>query len=257
MDLDLKGKNVLVTGAGQGLGLAIADAFACEGANVAYHYLTSSAGAEAASSAAADAHGINTLAVKADISDEEQVRAISEEIHEALGPIDVLVNNAAFTGHMAPFVDTTLNEWRRQLDVTLIGLFLVTRQFVPDMIAAGSGAIITIAGEAGRAGEPQAAVASATRSGAIGFTRSLAKEVARHKVRANSVTVGLIDTPATRRDVIEKVSPETLTRITKNYPLRRLGEVVDVPPVILMLASSATSWVTGQTYAVNGGYVMP
>src|SRR4029078_8909095 len=90
-------------------------------------------------------------------------------------------------------------------------------------------------------GGPQAAVASATRSGAIGFTRSLAKEVARHRVRANSVTVGLIDPPATRRDVIEKVSPETLTRITKNYPLRRLGEVVDVPPVILLLASSATS----------------
>ena len=257
MDLDLKGKNVLVTGSGQGLGLTIADAFAREGANVAYHYLTSAAGADAASSASADAYGVKTLAVKADISDEEQVKAMSEEIHDAIGPIDVLVNNAAFTGQMAPFIDTTPKQWRRQLDVTMIGLFLVTRQFVPDMIAAKSGAIINIAGEAGRAGEPQAAVASATRAGAIGFTRSLAKEVARHKIRANSVTVGLIDTPATRRDVIEKVSAETLTRITKNYPLRRLGEVADVPPVILILASSATSWVTGQTYAVNGGYVMP
>lgn len=256
MDLLLRGRNVLVTGAGQGVGRAIGDAFAGEGANVAYHYLNSGDGARQAAEEASASHNVKAIAVKGDISDHAAVSDIVGQVHDGLGTVDILVNNAAFTGKPGIFLDSDPDDWRPQFEVTLFGTFLLTQAFLPDLIASGTGSIVTLAGESGRVGESQAVITSATRAGALGFTRALAKEVARHKVRVNAVALGLTETPTTKRDVFDRVSPEILDRIRKAYPLRRFGQPADVTPLVLMLASPLTGWVTGQTYGINGGYFM-
>lgn len=256
MNLGLKDLTVLVTGAGQGLGKDLAMSFASEGARVAFHYLSSGDGAMEAAEAARREYGVEAVAFRADISRAECVDQLLASIHERLGKVAVVVNNAAYTGTPKNFIDTHPDEWQEQYDVTVKGMMLVTRAVLHDMIAEGQGSIVTMAGESGRVGESQAAVTSATRAAALGFTKALAKEVARYKIRANAVTLGLIDTPTTQRDVVDRVSPEILDRIKKAYPIRRFGTAGDVAPAVLLLASPLSAWTTGQTYAVNGGYTM-
>ena len=256
MELNFSGACVLVTGAGQGLGMALADAFADEGANVVYHYLTSAEPAQSAAAEAAKRHGTKCIAAGADITNTDQVAALIAKINDEIGPVNVLINNAAFTGLPTAFITETKHDWQRQLDVTLGGLFEVTQAVLPGMVEAGGGAIVTIAGESGRVGESLAAVTSATRAGALGFTKALAKEVARHNIRANAVTLGLIDTPTTRATVFDVLDEQVIDRIRRNYVLRRFGEAEDVTGVVMLLASERSGWVTGQTYPINGGYSM-
>ena len=255
MDLKLTGKNVLVTGAGKGLGAAIGLAFAAEGANVAFHYNSSAEGAEKAA-AEAQAMGVRAIAVGADLNSGSEVIAAVEAVKEQLGPIDVLVNNSAAT-QSKPFLETTEEDWAPQVAVTVTGTLRVTQAVAKQMVASGvRGAIVSLMGDSGRVGESRLLVTATTRSTTLGLTKSLAKELARHGIRANAVSIALVQTGSLAEHT-GNADDEKMKRILSAYPLRRLGTPDDVTPTILLLASDLSSWTTGQVLSVNGGYAMP
>lgn len=252
MDLGLKNRVVLVTGAGQGLGEAIGLGFADEGASVAFHYFSSSSHAEHGVRAAQE-RGVRAAAYQADVRDRGAVDAMIESIEHDLGPIDVVVSNAAFT-HREDFLESTPDDWQPQLDVTIKGMLNVAQAVVKRMIERKRGSFVVLTGDSGRVGESRMVVTGATRAAAIGFAKSFAKEFARFNIRANVVALGLIKTPSFARHIPN--DPEMLARVTKMYPLRRLGEMEDAVPTVLLLASDRASWITGQVVSVNGGYSM-
>ena len=260
----LRGRVVLVTGAGQGLGREIGMAFAREGAHVAFHYHSSRAGAEEAAAEAGKLTGA-ALAVQADIRKDDDVAAMVEAVEAQLGPIGVLVNNAAATG-AKPFLNTTSDDWTFQVDVTVTGTMRVTQAVAKRMVERKEGVIVSLMGDSGRVGESGLSVTATTRASTMALTKSLAKELARHGIRANCVSIGLVQTdrldehaglsgaaaPDEARMRIEK-----LEKIVRQYPLRRLGRPSDVAPLVLLLASPLSGWTTGQVISVNGGYAMP
>ena len=253
MDLQLRDKVVLVTGAGQGLGRAIGLAFGAEGAQVAFHYHASGAGA-AAAAIEAGGLGVKAMAVRADLRSDDDVTAAVERVERELGPIDVLVNNAAAT-QRKPFLESTPEDWTPQVDVTVTGTLRVTHAVARGMAERRRGSIVNLMGDSGRIGESGLLVTATTRASTVGLTKSLAKELARYGVRTNCVSLALVQT-----DNIEAhasgVEDERMKRILSQYPLRRLGRVEDVTPMVLLLASPLSSWTTGQVISVNGGYAM-
>ncbi len=245
---------MLVTGAGQGLGRAIGLAFAAEGANVGFHYNSSSAGAEAAADEAREL-GVNALALGADLTDAEAVPAAVDLFEADIGPIDILVNNAAAT-QSKPFLETTEEDWAPQIDVTVTGTIRLVHAVVAGMVERTSGTIISLMGDSGRVGESRLLVTATTRATTSALTKSLAKEFGRHGVRANAVSIALVQTDNLDAHTGE-ADDERMKKILAMYPLRRLGRPDDVTPMILLLASPLSSWTTGQTISVNGGYAMP
>jgi NAD(P)-dependent dehydrogenase (short-subunit alcohol dehydrogenase family) len=254
MDLQLDGTTVLVTGAGQGLGRFIGMAFAREGAQVAFHYRSSAAGARQAAAEAA-ALGGKAIAVGGDLRDSGAMEALVEETESALGPIGVLVNNAAATKPQK-FLDSTPADWDDQIGVTVTGTLLITHTVARRMRDSGGGAIVTLMGDSGRVGESGLLDTATARSSTVGLTRSLAKELARYNIRANAVSTALVRTDNFSQHTGD-ASDERMKKILSMYPLRRLGRPEDLVPMILLLASPLSSWTTGQVISVNGGYAMP
>jgi 3-oxoacyl-[acyl-carrier protein] reductase len=258
MDLGLTGKVVLVTGAGQGLGRAIGLAFAAERAHVAFHYHSSADGAEAAAKEARG-QGVKSLAVGADLRDDRAVAEAVERVERELGSIDVLVNNAAATQRKL-FLETTSADWAAQVDVTVTGTLRITHAVVAGMAKRGAGAIVNLMGDSGRVGEARLLVTATARAATVGLTRSLAKEFARSNVRANCVSIALVQTD--RFDAHaggapdQQTNDERMKKIVAQYPLGRVGRADDVTPMVLLLASPRAGWITGQVVSVNGGYAM-
>jgi 3-oxoacyl-[acyl-carrier protein] reductase len=253
VDLGLQGQVVLVTGAGQGLGKEIGLAFALEGAHVAFHYHSSALGAEEAAAEAGRLTGA-AMVVQADIRSDDDVAAMVETVEAQLGPIGVLVNNAAATG-AKPFLDTTPDDWAFQVDVTVTGTLRVTQAVARRMVERKAGAIVSLMGDSGRVGESGLSITATTRAGTMALTKSLAKELARHGIRANCVSIGLVQTD---RFEAHAGAPdeERMRKILAQYPLRRLGRPSDVSPLVLLMASPLSGWTTGQVVSVNGGYAM-
>jgi NAD(P)-dependent dehydrogenase (short-subunit alcohol dehydrogenase family) len=249
VNLGLADRVVLVTGAGQGLGRAIGLAFAAEGSRVAFHYNSTADGAE---EAAAEAGGV---AVQADLRDQAAVEAAVAAVEERLGPIDVLVNNAA-AARRERFLESSPADWEDQIAVTVTGTLRVTHAVAKRMAGRGGGSIVTLLGDSGRVGESGLLVTGTARSSAIGMTKSLARELARHGIRANAVSLGLVQTEHFD-DHVGGAEEERLRKVIAQYPLRRLGRPEDVTPMVLLLASPLSSWTTGQVVSVNGGYAMP
>jgi 3-oxoacyl-[acyl-carrier protein] reductase len=252
--MDLGGRVVLVTGAGQGLGREIGLAFAREGAHVAFHYHSSGSGAEEAAAEAGRLTG-KALAVQADIRQDDDVAAMVEAVESQLGPIGVLVNNAAATAG-GPFLDTTPEDWTFQVDVTVTGTLRVTQAVTRRMVDREDGVIVNLMGDSGRVGESGLSVTATTRASTMGLTKSLAKELARHGIRANCVSIGLVQTDRFDHHA-GAPDDERMKKILARYPLRRLGHPSDVTPLVLLLASPLSGWITGQVISVNGGYAMP
>ena len=255
MDLQLNDKTVLVTGAGQGLGRAIGMAFAREGARVAFHYNSSAEDAAKAAAEVSAGRGGQAIAVQADLRDDAAVEAAVTRAEDALGPIAILVNNAAATQRQR-FLDSAPADWQAQVDVTVTGMLRVTHAVARRMAERDGGSVVSLLGDSGRVGESGLLVTATARSSTVGLTKSLARELARHQIRANAVSIALVQT-----DSLDAHSGgtdgERMLRILAQYPLRRLGRPGDVVPMVLLLASPLSSWTTGQIISVNGGYAMP
>lgn len=254
MDLQLRDKTVLVTGAGQGLGREIGLAFAREGARVAFCYHTSADGAQKAAAEVTEGGGA-AIAVAVDLRADASVAAAVQQVETGLGPIGVLVNNAAATARQR-FLDSSPAGWQQQIDVTVTGTLRITHAVAARMAAHGGGAIVNLLGDSGRVGEAGLLVTATTRSSTLGLTKSLARELARHQIRANAVAIALVQTGSLAAHV-GGTDEERMKKVLAQYPLRRLGRPEDVTPMVLLLASPLSSWTTGQVISVNGGYAMP
>lgn len=254
MDLQLAGITVLVTGAGQGLGRAIGEAFAAEGAQVAFGYNTSAEGAEAAAEAVR-ATGVKAIAIAVDTRDDAAVARALDTVESELGPIGVLVNNAAVTSR-GRFLERSASDFAAEIEVTVTGTLRISHAVAQRMAEHGGGSIVSLMGDSGRVGESGLTVTATARSSTLGLTKSLAKELARHGIRANAVSIGLVQTDRFSAHA-GGTDEERLKKITALYPLRRLGRPEDVTPTILLLASPCSAWTTGQVVSVNGGFAMP
>jgi 3-oxoacyl-[acyl-carrier protein] reductase len=252
---DLAGRICFVTGAGQGVGRQVALHLARNNAGgvVINDFFTDRAAAVAAE---VEEAGAKAIAVQADVSNLADVQRAVDEASAAFGRIDVLVNNA---GNMGPdasavsgreFWETDPDEWNAWIGVNLNGVLNCSRAVLPGMVERNGGRLITVISDAGRVGEPRAAVYSAAKAGAAGFTRSIAKEAGKYGITANCVAIGATRTPA----LVAQASEERLATIARAYPMRRIGEPDDPANMIVFLSSDAASFVTGQTIPVNGGY---
>ncbi|CAN5400415.1 SDR family NAD(P)-dependent oxidoreductase [Microbacterium sp.] len=254
----LDGAFALVTGAGRGIGREIALSLARHGARAV---AVNDYFADRAESVADEVRGfgIDAVALVGDVSDHGTALRLVDTAANAFGAVDILVNNAGNAGPLngigdrAPFWETGPDEWGPWLDTNLYGVLNCTRAVLPSMVESGSGRVVSVISDAGRVGEPDLAVYAAAKAGVAGFTRSIAKAVGRYGVTANCVACGYIDTPATS---MLAQNPELLTRALRPYQIRRPGRPKDVAAAVTFLASPAASWITGQTYPVNGGYSM-
>ncbi|WP_312861033.1 SDR family NAD(P)-dependent oxidoreductase [Amycolatopsis endophytica] len=245
----------LVTGAGQGVGAQIARNLAnCGAAVVVNDFYGERAKAVAVELTSAGATAVD---VASDVSDYNDVQRMFTTAEEHFGHVDILVNNAGNAGpsesivETVPFWETSPGDWDRWMKVNYYGVLNSTRLALPGMVERRFGRIITIVSDAGRVGEPNFVVYSGAKAGAMGLTRSVAKAVGRYQITANSIALATIETPTTAPVIQnEAVRKEML----KHYTIRRLGQPADAAGLALFLASDAASWITGQTYPVNGGY---
>jgi 3-oxoacyl-[acyl-carrier protein] reductase len=247
LEIDLNGSRALVTGAGQGVGRAIAVTLAQGGATV----LVNDVVADRAGDVVKEIRNAGGAAEEApfDVTDWSAVEAA----FDGQG-IDILVNNAGNAGtegfaDMRPFAQSDPAEWGRYISVNLFGVMNCVRGALPGMIEQSRGRVVTIVSDAGRYGDPYLAPYAAAKAGAAGFCRSIAREVGRHGITVNCVSLGTISTPAT----VDSVASD---EVMKRYIIRRRGEPEDVAGLVAYLASPLASWITGQTYPVNGGYTV-
>ncbi|MBU3732760.1 MAG: SDR family oxidoreductase [Beijerinckiaceae bacterium] len=251
-----QGRVVVVTGGGRGIGRAIADAHAAAGAAVAYldH------DASLADSVAADARmrGLKAIGVAADVANFKEIDTAMKRVAEALGPIDVLVNNAGISpksgtdGKRALAWEMDPDEWRRVLDVNLTGAFNCTRSVLPGMKELGRGRIVSTSSVAGKTFCDIVGIHyAATKAALIGFTKHLAGEVGPFGITVNAVAPGRIDTPLMRGTA--NAANDAVKAIT---PMRRFGTPEEVADTVLFLTSDAARFVTGQTIDVAGGWLM-
>jgi 3-oxoacyl-[acyl-carrier protein] reductase len=248
--LEVGGKTALVTGASRGIGAGVARGLAEAGASVGVNYLPTDADR-------ADAHEVvqtiqeasgDAVPVAGDVSDPESVRAMVETVEKELGPVEILVNNAGIIS-ASPVVEMSIETWDEILAVNLRGAFLVTREVLPEMLENEEGKIINIASQLGIVGGEQLVHYSASKGGLIAFTRALAHEVA-PEVTVNAVAPGAIGT-----DFGSELG-EDASRSLSEIPLERYGTVDDAVPTVLLLASSAGDYYTGQTLSPDGGDAM-
>ncbi len=247
-------KTVIVTGGGGGIGGATCRRFAAEGARVAVYDLNLAA-AEAVAQAITAAGGSAT-AFHCDITDRASVDAAVAATVAQLGPIDVLVNNAGWDV-FKPFTKTTATEWDKLIAINLTGALNLHHAVLPGMAARKSGRIVNIASDAGRVGSSGEAVYAACKGGLIAFSKTIAREHARHGITVNVVCPGPTDT-ALFADYKEGAgNPEKLMEaFTRAIPLGRIGQPDDLPGAILFFASSDAAYVTGQVLSVSGGLSM-
>jgi 3-oxoacyl-[acyl-carrier protein] reductase len=247
MAQQLQGKVAIVTGASRGIGKATALALAAQGAAVVVNYASSSGAADAVVAEIFQAGG-SALALGADVSQSEDVDRLFEATIEKFGRIDVLVNNAGITRDTL-LLRMKLEDWQAVIDLNLTGVFLCTRAASKIMLKQRSGRIINITSVSGQVGNAGQANYSAAKAGVIGFTRTVARELASRGITVNAVAPGFIAT-----DMTNDLKSEPILAM---IPLNRYGQPEDVAGMIEFLAaSSAAGYITGQVFNVDGGMVM-
>lgn len=245
----LAGRIALITGAASGIGAGIAVAFAGEGADIV---LVDRVESDRAGSviAAIEAHGREAAFIRADVGNEVDVRAMADQALARFGRVDVLVNNAGiFTESLLE--DLAVEDWDRVLTTNLRGTFLCTRVLIGQMLERGDGRIINIASQLGQVGGSAVAHYAASKAGVIGLTKALAREVARRGVLVNAIAPGPIRTP-----LLDGETEEWREAKLAELPLGRFGDVDEVTPTAVLLASDGGSYYVGQTLGPNGGDVM-
>ncbi|MEQ9553912.1 MAG: 3-oxoacyl-[acyl-carrier-protein] reductase [Coleofasciculus sp. G3-WIS-01] len=243
----LSDRVAIITGASRGIGRAVALALAAEGAKVVVNYASSSGAANEVVAAITEAGG-DAIALQADVSKLEDVETLVKETKDKFGRLDILVNNAGITR------DTLLmrmkpDDWQAVIDLNLTGVFFCTRAASKIMLKQKSGRIINIASVAGQMGNPGQANYSAAKAGVIGFTKTVAKELAPRGITVNAVAPGFIET-----DMTKEIKSED---IIKYIPLGRYGKPEEIAGMVRFLAADpAAAYITGQVFNVDGGMVM-
>lgn len=245
MDLGLRGKVAIVTGAGSGIGRAIALDLAAEGTTVIAADLAKDNAHQTAELA-----GENVHAMRLDVTSFENATAVVEQVVAQHQGVDILINCAG-AWRAGLFTESTPDDWAFEINVCLMGVINCTRAVIDPMVARGGGKIVNISSDAGRIGEFRQAVYSGAKAGVIGFSKAVAREVGRSGIHVNCVCPGYTKTPGTA-DLTEEME----ARIAKAYPLRKIGHPDDVSRVAVFLASNGASHTTGQTISVSGGYSM-
>ena len=247
--MKLAGKVAIVTGAASGIGRGIALALAAEGARVAVVDVDE-AGAKSTVSALAGEGRVYA----ADITDKRAIDDVVVEVVASWGGVHVLVNNAGWDRAM-PFVETTEDFWDKVLAINLKGPIVCTKAVLGPMMRQEYGKIVSIASDAGRVGSSGEAVYSAAKGGIIAFTKTIAREVARHHINVNCICPGPSDTPLFQREFVA-VNPKLAESLKRVIPWGRLGRPEDVAPAVVFLASDDAGYITGQTLSVSGGLTM-
>ena len=242
-------KCALITGATRGIGKQIAITLAKQGYNIALNYRKENEELENTKKEI-EKIGVQVLAVKGDVANFENCENFVKQVIERFGQIDVLVNNAGITKDML-LMRMKKEDFEQVIDTNLVGTFNVTKNVVPYMMKARSGRIINISSVVGISGNAGQTNYSASKAGIIGFTKSLAKEIASRNILVNAVAPGFIETNMT--DVLKD---DVKQEIVKNIPLKRMGTTQDVANVVKFLASVDSSYITGQVINVDGGMLM-
>ena len=254
----LDGRVALVTGAARGIGRAICERLAADGAAVAVNYWSQGRAVEAEAVAAGIREsGGSAMAVRADVSDAGQVEVMVREVAGALGPVTILVNNAAVTRVHGPWTDIDEAAWDRVMDSNAKSLFLCCRAVQPSMAAAGWGRIVNISSVTFLLGRADLVHYVASKGAGIGFTRSFARAVGPDGITVNSVSPGAIETEMeTELELAAERRVEIAADLARLQAIPRRGKASDVAGIVAFLASDEASFITGQLINVDGGWAM-
>ena len=242
----LADRTCLVTGASRGIGRSIALELARCGADVVVNYRSSDAAAREVEEII-ETNGETAMCAQADVSEADAVARMAEEVHDELGAVNVLVNNAGITIDRK-FAEMTHEDWQTVIDVNLGGTFNCTKAFFDDIRDADGGRLINISSVVGQQGNYGQANYATSKGGMFAFTRTLALELAAHDSTANCVAPGFV-----RTDMLEKVPERVQEKIRKKIPLNRFADPEDIVGMVRFLASDHASYMTGQVLGVNGG----
>lgn len=234
------GRAAIITGGASGLGYAVAERIIAEGGQVSLWDMN---GNLADAREKLGCHGVNV-----DVSDADAVGAAAEESIAALGKVDVLMCSAGITGATVPVHEFPIDSWLKVVNVNLNGLFYCNRAIVPHMLANGYGRIVNVSSVAGKEGNPNASVYSATKAGVIGFTKSLGKELAGKGVIANALTPATFESP-----ILAQLPQSQVDYMRSKIPMGRLGEVHESAAMACFMASEECSFTTASTFDTSGG----
>lgn len=239
----------IVTGAASGIGLATAEALAAAGAHVVLGDIATENGENA--EMALRAKGFRVRFLQLDVTDAASIDAFKKEVLAWQPRVDIIANVAGW-GKIQPFVENTPEFWRKVVDLNLMGPIAVTRAFLDGMIERKSGKVIVVASDAGRVGSLGETVYSAAKGGAIAFTKSLAREMARFNINVNSICPGPTDTP-----LLAAVPEKYREAFIRATPMRRLASPREIADAVLFFASNRSDFITGQVLSINGGLAIP
>lgn len=249
----LQDKVALVTGGGRGIGRAICLRLAEEGARVAVVDILMAEAEQVA--ADITKNGGQAITIKTDVTNLDEVRACVQQVTDTWGRVDVLVNNAGWD-KLEPFVESKPETWEKVIAINLKGPIGFCHAVVPQMIARQSGKIISISSDAGRVGSTGESVYSGCKAGIIGFSKTLARELARAKVNVNVVCPGPTETPLLKGITGGEKGAKVIDAMTRAVPFRRLGQPEEIAAAVAFFASPDADFVTGQVLSVSGGLTM-
>ncbi len=269
MELNLHNRVAVVTGGASGIGRAVAERFAAEGARVAIWDIAEDVQSIAAEIADQFGAETKTLGCRVDVVDQDSVNDALRETESQLGPVDHLVHSAAIgSGKFGfPFTNLDPSDWRRVIDVNILGMVHVAHTVAPSMVARKSGTVVSIASIAGQVGSPTDPPYSASKAANINFAQCMAKDLAPHGIRVNTICPGMVKTPLNRSvwQAWNDLQPPEQQRSYEDWadekvrqlvPLGRWQKPADIANMAVFLSSDCAAQVTGQTINVDGGFVM-
>jgi NAD(P)-dependent dehydrogenase (short-subunit alcohol dehydrogenase family) len=255
---NLQGKVCVITGAGSGIGRTFCEAMAAQGSDVVCSDINENWAEETANGI--KTYGIKTMAIKADVSNQIQVQNLFRKVYQQFGRLDILFNNAGITTRGARIHEMQLSDWNRVISIDLTGVFLCMKEGIKLMLRQQSGTIINISSTGGLVGHDPDILATshyvAAKHGVIGLTKSAAAQYGNDNIRVNAIAPGFIE--GTRLgDVEVKTEPQIqvfLNKVTSLTPMKRLGQLKELTGLAVLLASDASSFITGSVFVVDGGW---